>query len=214
MQKLETYALVVKAKTAFPDVELHEDAFKRVNKARNRAVHDGTAPDPATAIRIVRDTEELADYVIRELRTGRSPVLEEFREFDEFRHSEAASHALEELASDVRARINAAADSYAARFGNRDSAEVAALLELDREGWIRVADPHARHVDRECPACKYSGFVMLAVDYVEVGDDIVEYVHAYRFFCVACGLDLEHSDWPFAGITDTYSDPDPEIFDW
>ena len=214
VRNLEIHDLFREAKRAFPDVDLHQTAITKVNKSRNRAVHDGIGPDRETAIRNVSATEEFADYVIKELRRVCSPILAEFREFDDFQHSEAASRAMDEWESDVRARINAAAASYAAKFGGRDAAEVAALLELDREGWLTSADPAAQHVDCECPACRSSGFVILRVDHVDVGDDIVEYAHAHRFFCVACGLDLGHSDWPFAGITDTYSDPDPDLFDW
>jgi hypothetical protein len=212
-RKLPTHQLFPEAENTFPDVQLHKTAINEVNKVRNFAIHDGTGPDRVTTIRIVRATEELAGYVIKELRTASNPVLEEFRAFDDFRWSEAASRAMDALASDVHARIKAAADTYASRFGKRDAEEFAALLELDREGWLAAADSNVRHVDRECPACKYSGFVLLTMDHVVVGSDIVEYAHAHRFFCVACGLDLEHSDWPFAGITDTYSDPDPELFD-
>ena len=203
VENLEIHGLFREAKRAFPDVQLHETAIKKVNKVRNRAIHDGTGPVIETTISNVCATENLWDYVIQELRTTRSPVLEEFRAFDDFQHSEAAARALDAWASDVQARIKAAADSYAARFGTSDAAEVAALLELHREGWLAAADPDARHVDRECPACNYRGFVTLMVDHVVVGCDIVEYARVHRFFCVACGLDLGDSDLPFAGITDT-----------
>ena len=214
LQKLEIHSLFCEAKKWFPDIEAHENAIKRVNNARNRAVHEGKGPDRAGAIWFVSATEEFADYVIKEPRTAGSPVLAEFRKFDDFQHSEAASRAMSEWESEVRAKVDAAAASYAAKFAGRDADEVAALLELDREGWLTAADPADRLVDRECPACRSSGFVILHVDHVGRDDVNVEYAHAHRFFCVACGLDLGHSDWPFAGITDTYSDPDPDLFDW
>lgn len=215
VRKRDMPAMFREAKMVFPDVDMHEHRIMSVSKSRNAAIHQGNGPDFHEAIRNVTATEDFADYVIKELRRAGNPVLAEFREFDDFRASEAASRAMDEWESDVRARISTAAASYTAKTDGRDSDEVAALLELDREGWLSAADPAARYVDRECPACRSSGFVILVVEYKDVGDeDVVEYAHVERFFCVACGLDLGYSDLPFAGIADTYSDPDPDLFDW
>ena len=44
-----------------------------------------------------------------------------------------------------------------------------------------------------------------------VDGSIAKYDQVSRFYCLACGLDLEYSDFQFAGITDVYSDPNPEL---
>ena len=159
-------------------------------------------------------TEEFANFVNRELHKVNHPVLGELKEFDAFQDSEAASRALLEWESEVQRRIESAARLFATRAGGRDAEEVAALVELDREGWLTAADPAARYRERECPACGSNGFVIIEVEHVDSAGSIAEYARADRFFCVACGLELGYFDWPFAGIADDYSDPDPDLFAW
>ena len=201
-----------RAEQAFPDVALHSYALRRVNEARNNAIHRGRGPKVAEAIQNFSATEEFASFVNRELRAAGNSVHADFSEFDEYQASEAASRALTAFESEVQSRIRAAAAGYVAKTGGRDADEVTALLELEREGWLRAADPEALYEALECPACGSNAFAILCLERIDSDMGIIEYVRADRFFCVACGLDLEDSEWPFAGITDTFSDPNPELF--
>jgi hypothetical protein len=212
--KTDMSTLVSRAKGLFPDFALHRNALRRVGRSRNAAIHEGQGPGLREAIINLRATEEFAHFVNRELQRVSHPVLGEFKEFDDFQDSEAASRALLEWESEVQRRIGSAARLFAAKSDGRDVEEVAALVELDREGWLAAADPAARYRERECPACGSVGFVIIDVEQLDRAGSIVEYANARRFFCVACGLDLDSSDWPFAGITDEYSDPDPDLFAW
>jgi hypothetical protein len=208
----DMHSLLQRAVTVSPDVDLHKTAIKRVGKSRNAAIHDGRGPDRGMAIRNVMATEEFAHHVFRELRRAGHPVLAEFREFDEFKDEEGASRAMHAWQSDVRARITEAVNSFAAKTEGRDVDEVAALLELDREAWLKAADPEALYEDQECPACKSGGFIILRLEEVDLPDgSVAEYAQVSRFYCLACGLDLDYSDLQFAGITDTFSDPNPEL---
>ena len=212
LRKLDRFQLFSEAKRTFSTVGLHEPAIEDVQNCRNRAIHHGRAPDRGTAIRNVLATEEFASYVVKELSRADSSVLAEVQALNDFQESEAVSDAMREWESDVRDRVSAAAASYAARTAGRDPDEVAALLELEREGWLAAADPAARYVDRDCPACGSTGYVILVVEHLDVGnEETVAYAHVDRFLCVACGLGLGSPDLPFAGITDTYSDPHPDL---
>jgi HEPN domain-containing protein len=188
-----------------PDVDLHKDRIMEVAKSRNRAIHEGRGPDAATAIRNVVATEEFANCVMKDLRSAGATVVTEFEAFDEFQWSLAESRAFDDHEADVRDRIRAAASLYQDKFGGRDAEEVAALVELDREGWLAVADPEARYIDCECPACGSCGIETVNLSYLDISiesePEYLEYATVDRFFCVACGLDLWGSmelDW--AGI--------------
>lgn len=204
--------LIMWAARVSPNVDQHKKAIKRLGQSRNDAVHRGKGPDRGTVINNVLATEEIAHHVIQQLRSAGNPVLAEFKEYDEFLGEEAFARALDRWQSDVHARIATASERFAGRTSGRDADEVAALLELDREGWRKAADPEARYENHECPACRSSGYMILEVDEVELPDgSVAEYARVARYFCPACGLDLDPSELEYAGVTDTYSDPHPEL---
>jgi hypothetical protein len=125
--------------------------------------------------------------------------------------------AIADITLRVNARINAARNSFAGRYGLLSERERRAVIPVVAEIVPFPADHGARH---RCPACDNQAWLDgdietrwdLAFEYTLDSEERIPVVVLYpdRFRCTVCDLSLDGDELEHAGIEDTIELPDAE----
>ncbi|MFK8849366.1 hypothetical protein [Streptomyces sp. Ac-502] len=192
-------------------IPIDQRALRPVANARNGVAHSGIH-DVAEVRTVFTTCLRLVDALLTELKIDPAPYWWSYKPL----HDRLIEERVKDARIQLESKLVKARGVFEQRYGHLRPSQSELVLAAITRRPPRYAE-HA--VERPCPACRSTGWLMGGAHIEETEDEHILVLDAHMFACSACGLDVENEEfWELGDLSSEIVlldasdwEPDPEF---